>query len=94
MTQTIFVLFAIPIVSILVVVLIQFLDEMFKKKFVIERRGSSSSVKGSIKRLSTAPPTSDNRRYSDLVPAGALRNSDPEASGSDAEGLETQVHAI
>ncbi len=47
------VLFAIPFVCIIVVAITQFRDEMFKKKFIIERRSRNSNNPG------------HNRRYSD-----------------------------
>jgi hypothetical protein len=41
-------------------------DEIFKKKFVIERRTRSANVQGSVR--STGSPALDNRRYKDSQP--------------------------
>jgi hypothetical protein len=41
-------------------------DEMFKKKFVIERRTRSANVQGSVP--STGSPALANRRYKDSQP--------------------------
>jgi hypothetical protein len=62
MNQVIFVLFAIPILCIIVIVVSQFKDEMFKKKFVIERRNRRNGT--ALDRASGSPAT-PNRRYSD-----------------------------
>ena len=85
MGKIIFLLFAIPVISIVVIALYQFFDEMFKKKFVLERRVRSSDDQ---------PAGAQRRRYSDSVPPGTLRN--PEAAGSGAKNdvPVPQVHGV
>ncbi len=51
-------LFAIPVVSIVVIGLYQILDETFKKEFILERRGAGSA---------DAAPGELKRRYLDSV---------------------------
>lgn len=80
-------LFAIPAVCILVIAFAQFKDEMFKKKFVIDRR----------QRRSEGSNPAHNRRYSDRrQPAAATSEATPEqaqaqnrATDSDSGVLET-----
>jgi hypothetical protein len=62
MNQSVFILFAIPILCIVVVAFSQFGDEMFKKKFVIERRKRAADARNDA---------SGNRRYNDPKVPGA-----------------------
>lgn len=68
MSYGILLLFAVPILCIVVVALAQFKDEMFKKKFVIERRKAQD------------PTSQFRRRYSD----SQLRALDTKADPSDS----------
>ena len=68
MNHGILLLFAIPILCIIVVALAQFKDEMFKKKFVIDRRKAQD------------PNSRFRRRYSD----SQLRALDTKADPSDS----------
>jgi hypothetical protein len=76
MNQVIVALFAIPIFCIILIGLNQFRDEMFKKKFLIDRR--NQLAKESAKRSKKDAPVLANRRYND---AGELETHDqvPEA---------------
>jgi hypothetical protein len=70
MSQAIALLFGIPVLCIVVTVVCQFVDEMFSKKFVIDRRTGSADQRSS-RRRSLATGVRHNRRYSDPVdPAG------------------------
>jgi hypothetical protein len=83
MTKIEFLLFAIPILSMVVIGLYQFFDEMFKKKFVLERRGTGERPAAGAPR----------RRFSDSVPPGTLRNPESSAAnGAPAEVKVAQVH--
>jgi hypothetical protein len=66
MNHAIWWLFAIPTVAIIIIVLNQFWDEMFKKKFIIERRNASSPGHPSDRRRS-GKSDARNRRYNDPV---------------------------
>jgi hypothetical protein len=76
MNQAIVVLFAIPILCIIVIVVSQFKDEMFKKKFVIERRNRS---KGTALDRAPGSPGSSNRRFSDSQSPSTEKNRMPES---------------
>jgi hypothetical protein len=85
MHPTVLALFAIPVICIIVIVVSQFWDEMFKKEFVIDRRKRSPGAPGSAKDRSTKGEPSMNRRYSDakLSEQVAEAASEPyEAKGS------------
>jgi hypothetical protein len=75
-------LFAIPAVCILVIAFAQFKDEVFKKKFVIDRRQ---------RRSDGANPT-HNRRYSDRrQPAAATSEATPEQAQTRATDSDSGV---
>jgi hypothetical protein len=61
----IYILFATPIICILIVVFTQFNDELFKKKFVIDRRNHSAG-QGYVRRSSSDPLNTPTRRYRDV----------------------------
>jgi hypothetical protein len=75
MNRTILLLFAIPVLCIIIVVVNQFWDEMFKKKFVIERRKGSAADRGT----GDGSP-SLNRRYNDPGASAARSEATPEQS--------------
>ena len=75
MNQIIAILFAIPILCIIVIVVSQFKDEMFKKKFVIERR---NRAKGTALDRAPGTPPSPDRRYSDSQSPNTNQNGIPE----------------
>jgi hypothetical protein len=84
------VLFAIPILCIIVVAFAQFGDEMFKKKFFIERRNRSANEQAQVRRRSNRQPPTANRRYND--PPAPVVHSEPTAERSvatDTPNLET-----
>jgi hypothetical protein len=64
MNQVIVALFAIPILCIILIGLNQFRDEMFKKKFLIDRR--NQLAKDSLRSDKKGAPVSANRRYDDV----------------------------
>jgi hypothetical protein len=69
MNQVIVLLFAIPVLCMVVIAVNQFIDETFKKTFVIDRR-TNSSGEVSDRRISRSSGGIHNRRYSDrLIPA-------------------------
>jgi hypothetical protein len=81
MNHSIWLLFAIPILCIIVVAFAQFGDEMFKKKFIIERR--TAKDKNSDLR----------RRYSDpREPVG--QSEIDSSSATDASVLETSGNRL
>jgi hypothetical protein len=63
MNQVIVALFAIPIFCIILIGLNQFRDEMFKKKFLIDRR--NQLAQHFVRRSKKGTPVSANRRYND-----------------------------
>jgi hypothetical protein len=65
MTEIMFALFAIPVICIVIIAISQFGDEMFKKKFVINRRDQPADEKDSAQRPPSVSPSQQNRRYSD-----------------------------
>jgi hypothetical protein len=65
-------LFAVPAICIVVVAFTQFGDEVFKKKFVIERR---------IRTAKSRNPA-HNRRHSDAKEPNAAQESQPAASSA------------
>jgi hypothetical protein len=72
MNQLIVLLFAVPVLCIVVIALNQFIDETFKKKFVIDRRANPNGTPAD-RRISRSSGDSQNRRYSDrVVPAAHL----------------------
>jgi hypothetical protein len=76
-------LFAIPVLSILGIAIYQFVDEMTRKRFVLERRQRAADEAGAgVQR----------RRYSDSVPPGTLRNPDTASSTTKSEVSVPQVH--
>jgi len=76
MNRTILLLFAIPVLCIIIIVVNQFWDEMFKKKFVIERRKGSSGDRAG----------SHNRRYND--PGASTRGSEATPEQLPAKGAQ------
>jgi hypothetical protein len=87
MNRTIVLLFAIPVLCIIIIVVNQFWDEMFKKKFVIERRKGSAADRGT-----GGSPTSPNRRYNDPGYPAATSEATPEqSSAKGAQGFETST---
>jgi len=76
MSHGIMLLFAIPIFCIVVVALAQFKDEMFKRKFVIDRRKAQD------------PTSQFRRRYSDSQ-LRALDTKTDRSDSRDHEVLET-----
>jgi hypothetical protein len=85
MHRTTFLLFAIPFASMLVIALYGFFNEMFKKNFVLERRGGASTAP----KAAGAP----KRRYSDTVAAGTPRGAESEAAKA-AEVAAAQTHGV
>lgn len=80
MNEVILVLFAIPILCIIVIAWSQFHDEMFKKKFLIERRNRDANAKNQV----TA-----NRRYNDPKgPAAHSETVSQSSAAADASNLE------
>jgi FtsZ-interacting cell division protein ZipA len=84
MKQSIWWLFAIPIVAIIIVVVNQFWDEMFKKKFVIDRRNPSSRGTSADRRRSGKSESRD-RRYNDPVAPSIQSETTPESSKDQAQ---------
>ena len=80
MNQAIWWLFAIPILAIIIIVINQFWDEMFKKKFVIERRSGRPSGSPADRRRRSNDPEARNRRHNDPVDPNA-----PPATTPDSE---------
>jgi hypothetical protein len=79
MNHGIFLLFAIPALCIIVVAFAQFGDEMFKRKFIIERRNRTSNG-----------GASGNRRYNDPKGPVAQSEATPQSSeAKDTPNLET-----
>jgi hypothetical protein len=76
MSHGIMLLFAIPILCIIVVALAQFKDEMFKRKFTIERRKAQD------------PTSQFRRRYSDSQ-LRALDTKTDRSDSRDQQVLET-----
>lgn len=66
--------FTIPLISIIAIGLYQIMDEMKKKKFILERRQAS---------VDQAPADSPRRRYADGVRAGAAARH-PKAENSES----------
>jgi hypothetical protein len=93
MNRVMFLLFAIPVISIAVIAFYQFFTETFQKKFVVERRIKSYTVQ-----LPDAPLSEYRRRYSDDVPPGTLRNPETSATGRRlvlvAKRVDTETSAI
>jgi hypothetical protein len=79
-------LFAIPILSMIVIGLYQFFDEMFKKEFHLERRTGRPAGD-----LATRVP---NRRFSDSVPPGTLSKPETTASATTSEASIPQVNGV
>ena len=71
-------LFAVPAICIGVIAFTQFGDEVFKKKFVIERRIRTAKSRN----------FADNRRHSDAKEANPAQESQPSASSA-SRTLET-----
>jgi hypothetical protein len=86
MQKLTFFLFAIPILSIVVIGAYQFFDEMRKKRFVLERRVARAAE--------DALAGAQRRRYSDSVPPGTLRNSDTPNSGSGSDVSVPQANGV
>jgi hypothetical protein len=80
MNQMILVLFVIPIISIVVVVMYQFWDEMFKKKFIIDRRARLSAAQSPIRHRKADCRTSPSRRYADPLASASRSETIPEPS--------------
>jgi hypothetical protein len=84
MNQSIWWLFAIPVLAIIIVAVYQFWDEMFKKKFVIDRRNPSSRGTPADRRQ-PGKSVSRNRRYNDPVDPSAQTEPTPEPSKDRAQ---------
>jgi hypothetical protein len=67
-------LFAIPVICIIVIAFTQFRDEMFKKRFILERRS----------REANSQDTGHNRRYNDPKVPGSRPETTPESSADTA----------
>jgi hypothetical protein len=83
MNHGMWMLFTIPAICIVVIAISQFGDEMFKKKFIIERRRKAAAD-------SISSSTSQNRRYND--PKGPASQSEPTPeplAATDTRSLET-----
>jgi hypothetical protein len=72
MNHGMLVLFAIPAICIAVVSFTQFGDELFKKKFVIERRIRTAKSRNAA----------HNRRHSDAKESNPVQESQPAASST------------
>jgi hypothetical protein len=79
MNQAIWWLFAIPILAIIIIVIHQFWDEMFKKKFVIERRSGNRSGSPADRRRRSTDPEARNRRYNDPGNPNAQPETNPDS---------------
>jgi hypothetical protein len=79
-------LFAIPILSMIVIGLYQFFDEMFKKEFRLERRTGRPAGE-----VTTRVP---QRRYSDSVPPGTPSKPETAASATTNEVSVPQVNGV
>jgi hypothetical protein len=89
MNQTLILIFAIPAVTLILIAVYQFSDEMFKKQFVLERRKQRSADDDAAHAM--------RRRYSDSVPPGTLRNpeaTDSSASSATAEAPVPQIQQV
>jgi hypothetical protein len=86
MNKIVYLLFAIPAISVVVIALSQVFDEMSKKRFILERRAEMSADQASA--------VSERRRYSDPVPPGTLRNPETATSSTTTEGPMAQVHGV
>jgi hypothetical protein len=84
MNHTVWWLFAIPAVAIIIIVLNQFWDEMFKKKFVIDRRNPASRGTPADRRRPGGGDARD-RRYNDPVDTSAQTETTPESSNDRAQ---------
>jgi FtsZ-interacting cell division protein ZipA len=88
MNHAIWWLFAIPTIAIIIIVLNQFWDEMFKKKFVIDRRNPSSRGSPADRRRS-GKSDARNRRHNDPIDPSVQSAATPESSKDRAQpGLE------
>ena len=88
MQKFILFLFAIPILSFVVIAIYQVCDEMFKKHFHLERRAAPSA---------DAPKDAPRRRYSDSVPPGTPRpprNPEAATSATSAEVSVPQANGV
>ncbi len=65
--EGIWLLCVIPVLGIIIIILNQFWDEMFKKKFVIERR-SGARTGSAADRRTPGGPEARPRRYNDPSP--------------------------
>jgi hypothetical protein len=70
MNQVIVLLFAIPVLCMVVIAVNQFIDETFKKTFVIDRRANPDATPAD-RRITRSSGNSHHRRYSDRVTPGA-----------------------
>ena len=77
MNQGHVVLYAIPVICIIVIAFAQFRDEMFKKHFILERRT----------RAANSQDPNHTRRYNDPKTPGAQSETTPEPSA--AAGVST-----
>jgi hypothetical protein len=92
MKQSIWWLFVIPILAIIIIATHQFWDEMFKKKFIIERRSGRANGSPADRRRRSNDPEGRNRRYNDPVdpnapPAAATPDSDKAQPSLEPSGL-------
>jgi hypothetical protein len=84
MNRVTILIFTIPFISMAVIGFCQFYDEMFKKKFILERRAPRAGDEADAQR----------RRYSDAVPPGSLRNPESATSAASAEVPVPQIHGV
>ena len=83
MNHGIWVLFSIPALCIVVIAISQFGDEMFKKKFIIERRRKAAAD-------SISSSTSQSRRYNDpKAPASQSETTPEPLAATDTRAFET-----
>jgi hypothetical protein len=79
MNHGVLLLFAVPTLCIIVIAFAQFKDEVFKKKFILERRN----------RAANSQNPSHNRRYSDRRAPAAQAETSPEQPAATDKDMET-----
>ena len=82
MNQGHVVLYAIPVICILVIAFTQFRDEMFKKRFILERRTGAKSQDPNHNRRYNDPKTPGAQSETALEPSDAAAASPLETSGA------------
>jgi hypothetical protein len=86
MKQTMLLLFAIPVLSIVFMGIYQICDEMFKKHFVLERRKAETANQAST--------DAKRRRYTDSVPPGTLRNPETGTSATAPQASTPPIRVV